>query len=55
MEWAFGIKRYTLLHFKEINDKVLLDSTGNDTQYFIITYKRKQSEKESVCGCGWVC
>ena len=40
-----GISRYKLLYVKQINDKDLLFSTGNYTQYFVITYKRKESEK----------
>ena len=27
----------------------LLYSTGNYTQYFVITYKGKESEKEYIC------
>ena len=30
----------------KIDNKDLLYSTGNDTQYFVITYKGKESEKE---------
>ena len=36
-------------------NKDLLQSTGNDTQYFIITYKGKESEKGCVCVCVCVC
>ena len=39
-----GINTYILLHIKEITDKVLLYSTGNYTQYFVITYKGKETE-----------
>ena len=38
----FGINIYTL---QKITNKDLLYSTGNYTHYFIITYKRKDSEK----------
>ena len=41
-----GINMCILLRIKEITDKVLLYSTGNYTQYFEITYKGKESEKE---------
>ena len=34
--------------FKIIN-KNLLDSTGNSTQYSVITYMGKESEKEWIC------
>ena len=53
------INRYTLLYIKRIHHQVLLRSTGNYIQYFIITYKGKESGKyiyireyltESLCG-----
>ena len=34
----FGINRYTLVCEKQINNKFLLCSTGNYTQYFVIIY-----------------
>ena len=37
---------YTLLYIKQINNKVLLYSTGNYIQYLVITYNGKESEKE---------
>ena len=43
----FGNNIYTLLYIKLVN-KDLLYSTGNYTQYFLITYKGKKSEKEYV-------
>ena len=50
----FGINIYILLYIKQITNKDLLYSTGNYTQYFVINYKRKESEKnmyktESLC------
>ena len=36
-------------------DKDLLNSTGNYTRYYIITYKGKESKKECVCVCVCVC
>ena len=42
----FGINIYTLLYVKQITNKDLLYSTGNCTQYFVITYKGKKSEKK---------
>ena len=42
----YGIKRYTLLYIKQINNKDLLYSTGNYIQYLVITYKGKESEKK---------
>ena len=35
--------------FKNIKFKPLLDSTRKYTQYFVIIYKGKESEKESKC------
>lgn len=35
-----GVSRYTLLCVKWINNKVLLDSTGNCIQYLIINYNK---------------
>ena len=32
----------------KIANKDLLYSTGNSTKYFVITYKRKESEKECI-------
>ena len=37
---------YTLLYLKHITNKDLLYSTGNYTQYFVIIYKEKESEKK---------
>ena len=31
------------------------DSPGNDTQYFVITYKGKESEKDYICIPGSLC
>ena len=42
----FGINIYTLLYIKQISNKDLLYSTGNYTQYLVITYNGKESEKE---------
>ena len=42
---AFGINRYTVLYIKQITNKDLWFSTGNYTQYFVITYMGKESEK----------
>jgi len=38
----FGISRYTLPHIKQINDKDLLYSTGNNIQCLVITYNAKK-------------
>ena len=44
---SFLISRYTPLHIKQINSKVLLYSTGNYTQYPIIKHNGKEYEKDS--------
>ena len=41
-----GMNIYTLLYIRQITNKDLLYSTGNSTQYSVITYMRKESEKE---------
>ena len=41
----FGINTYILLDIIQIINKDLLYSTGNYIQYFVITYKGKESEK----------
>ena len=44
----FGINIYTLLYIKQIINKDLLYSTENSTQYSVITYMGKESEKEQI-------
>ena len=44
----FGINIHTLLYRKQIINKDLLYSTGNSTQYSVITYMEKESEKEWI-------
>ena len=44
----FGIDIYTLLYMEWIVNRDLLYSTGNSTQYSVITYMGKESEK------GWI-
>ena len=48
MNWEIGIDIYTLLCIKQITNENLLYSTGNYTQYFTVTYKGKESEKEYI-------
>ena len=43
---AFWINTYTLLYIKQITNKDLLYSRRNYTQYLVITYKGKESEKK---------
>ena len=44
----FGMKTYTIIYIKQINNKDLLYSTGNYTQYLVIIYKGKESGKEYI-------
>ena len=41
MEWEFGVSRCTLLYIGQINNKVLLYSTGNYIQYPVINHNGK--------------
>ena len=43
-----GIDLYTLLYIKQITDKDLVYSIGNSTQYSVITYMGRESEKECI-------
>ena len=51
MNQEFEINVYTLLYVKQIANKDLLYSTGNYTQYFVITFKVKEFEKEYIYIC----
>ena len=44
----FGISRYILLCIKQINNKVLLYSAGNDIQYAMINHNEKEYKKEYI-------
>ena len=48
LNWEIGIDIYTLLYIKQITDKDLRYSTGNSTQYSVVTYRGKGSEKEQM-------
>ena len=41
-----GMNIHTLLYIRWIANKDLLYSTGNSTQYSVMTYMRKESKKE---------
>ena len=41
-----GINKCTLLYVRQTTNRDLLYSTGNFTQYSVIIYKGKESEKE---------
>ena len=51
--WMGGINQeleinIRTLSIRQITNKDLLYSSGNYTQYSVITYMRKESEKESI-------
>ena len=48
INWEIGVDIYTLLYIKYITNKKLLYSTGNSTQYSVMTYTETESKKEWV-------
>ena len=42
-----GINTHTLLYIRQITSKDLLHSKGSSTQYSVITYVGKESEKKN--------
>ena len=48
MDWEFRISRCKLLYREWINNKVLLYSTGNNSQYPVINHNGKEYEKECI-------
>ena len=55
INYEAGINTYSLLYITYMNNKDLLCSTRNSTQYPVITYMGKESEKECVYVCVCVC
>ena len=49
MDWEFGIGRCKVFYIEQINNKVLLYSTGNYIQYPVINRNGKEYEKEYTC------
>ena len=43
---GFGVSRCALVYIEWINNKILLDSTENYTQYPVISHNGKESEKK---------
>ena len=41
-----GINIHVLLYVRQMTNQDLLNSTGNATQYYVITYMRKEPEKK---------
>ena len=48
INWEIGTDTYTLVHIKSITNKDLLYSTGNSTQYSVMGYIGKESNKEWI-------
>ena len=46
INWVTGIDIYTRLYIKSITNRNLLYSTGNSTQYSVMTYMGIESKKE---------
>ena len=51
---SLGISRCKLVYIEWINNKVLLQSTGNSIQYPVIKNNGKQYEKECIYVYNWV-
>ena len=47
-DWEFGMSRCKLGYNEWINNKVLLQSTGNYIQYPVINHHGKEYEKEYI-------
>ena len=48
INWEIGIDIYTLVYIKQITNKNLLYSTGDFTQYSVMTYMGIESKKEWI-------
>ena len=48
-DWEFGISKCKLVYTGQINNKTLLYSTRNYTQYPVINHNGKEYEKEYIC------
>ena len=47
--WGFGIGMCTLWYMESLANRDLAFSTGTSTQYSVIIYMGKESEKEWMC------
>ena len=45
MDWDFGISRCKLIYIEQVNNKVLLYSSGNYIQYPVLNHNRREYEK----------
>ena len=55
MEWEVGASRCKLLYTEQINNKVLLYSTGNYIQYPMINHNGREYTKQCIYMCVCVC
>ena len=55
MDWEFAISTCQLLQTRWMNNKVLLQSTGNCIQLPVINHSGKEHEKECVCKYLYIC
>ena len=51
MVWEFGVGGYKLLHLEWISNAVVLYSTGNHIQSFVMEHDGGQYEKKNVYVC----
>ena len=51
MQWEFGVSRCKLLYIEWINNKVLLCSTENYSQYPMINHSGKEYIQKSIYIC----
>ena len=49
MDWGFGVGTCTLWYMEWLANGDLLYSTENSTQYSVIIYMGKESEKKWIC------
>ena len=49
IDWGFGIGLCTLKYMVCLGNRDLLYSTENSTQYPVIIYVGKESEREEIC------
>ena len=51
MDWEFGVGRCKLLHLELINNKILMNSTGNSIEYPVIDHNGKEYKNKNVYMC----
>ena len=49
MDWESGVGRCRLLHLEWINNEVLMYSTGNYTQYPVISHSERACIVQCMC------